>query len=50
LVGGLSAGGSYVAAVTHLARYDPFFKDRKITGHILQVPTLLHPLAAIPEK
>ncbi|KAJ6537143.1 Alpha/Beta hydrolase protein [Mycena capillaripes] len=50
LVGGLSAGGSYVAAVTHRARYDLFFKDRKITGHILQVPTLLHPLAAIPEK
>ncbi|KAJ7803887.1 alpha/beta hydrolase fold-domain-containing protein [Mycena olivaceomarginata] len=50
LVGGLSAGGSYVAAVTHRARFDPFFTDRKITGHILQVPTLLHPLAAIPEK
>ncbi|KAJ7142953.1 Alpha/Beta hydrolase protein [Mycena epipterygia] len=50
LVGGLSAGGSYAAAVTHRARYDPFFQDRKITGHILQVPTLLHPGAAIPEK
>ncbi|KAJ7112277.1 Alpha/beta hydrolase fold-3, partial [Mycena epipterygia] len=50
LVGRLSAGGSYVAAVTHRARYDPFFQDRKITGHILEVPTLLHPGAAIPEK
>ncbi|KAJ7162684.1 Alpha/Beta hydrolase protein [Mycena crocata] len=49
LVGGASAGGNLVAAITHRARDDPFFAHSKLTGHILQIPALVHP-SAVPEK
>ncbi|KAJ7110518.1 Alpha/Beta hydrolase protein [Mycena epipterygia] len=49
LVGGASAGANYAAALAHRARDDPFFAERKLTGHILQVPMVLHP-AAYPEE
>ncbi|KAJ7110493.1 Alpha/Beta hydrolase protein [Mycena epipterygia] len=49
LVGGVSAGANFAAALTHRARDNPFFAERKLTGHILQVPMVLHP-AAYPEE
>ncbi|KAJ6566602.1 Alpha/Beta hydrolase protein [Mycena capillaripes] len=45
LVGGASAGASLTAAVVHRARDDPSLSDHKITGHILQIPALVHPSA-----
>lgn len=45
IVGGVSAGANLAAAVVHRARDDPFFENHKITGHILQIPALLHPSA-----
>ncbi|KAJ7640549.1 Alpha/Beta hydrolase protein [Mycena rosella] len=49
IIGGLSAGAHLASVVAHRARDDSFFKDRQITGCILQVPPLVHP-NAIPEK
>ncbi|KAJ6563678.1 Alpha/Beta hydrolase protein [Mycena vulgaris] len=49
MIGGASAGANYAAAIAHRARDDPFFKECPLTGHILQIPALLHP-AAYPEK
>ena len=49
LVGGDSAGGHLAASVALLARDDPFFADRPITGQFLREPMLVHPLAW-PEK
>ncbi|EMD36107.1 hypothetical protein CERSUDRAFT_116010 [Gelatoporia subvermispora B] len=43
IVGGTSAGGNLSAVMTHRARDDPFFSDKKITGQILMMPTVLHP-------
>ncbi|KAJ7780577.1 Alpha/Beta hydrolase protein [Mycena maculata] len=50
IIAGLSAGGHLAAVLAHRARDDPFFKDREITGQILQVPAVLNPNAAVPEK
>uniref|UniRef100_A0A0W0F0A8 Alpha/beta hydrolase fold-3 domain-containing protein n=1 Tax=Moniliophthora roreri TaxID=221103 RepID=A0A0W0F0A8_MONRR len=49
IVAGASAGGNLSAVLSHLARDDPFFKDKPITGQHLQVPLVCHP-AAYPEK
>ncbi|KAJ7463528.1 Alpha/Beta hydrolase protein [Mycena galericulata] len=49
LVCGLSAGGNLAAILAHRARVDPFFKDKQLTGQLLQVPVIVHPDAA-PEK
>ncbi|KAF8167082.1 Alpha/Beta hydrolase protein [Mycena galopus ATCC 62051] len=49
LVGGASAGGNLAAAVTHRALKDPFFANHRITGHVLQIPALVHP-AAYPSE
>ncbi|EEB94038.1 hypothetical protein MPER_07220 [Moniliophthora perniciosa FA553] len=38
IVAGLSAGANLAAVLAHLARDDPFFKDKPITGQHLQVP------------
>ncbi|KAJ7809782.1 alpha/beta hydrolase fold-domain-containing protein, partial [Mycena olivaceomarginata] len=43
IVGGSSAGSNLATAVVHRARYDPFFENHKITGHVLQIPVLVHP-------
>ncbi|KAJ7473591.1 Alpha/Beta hydrolase protein [Mycena galericulata] len=49
LLCGLSAGGNLAAIVAHRARDDPFFKNKKLTGQLLQVPPVVHP-DAVPEK
>ncbi|KAJ7244632.1 alpha/beta-hydrolase [Mycena haematopus] len=49
IVGGMSAGGNLAAAVTHRSLKDPFFKKNSITGHVLQIPALVHPAAYLPE-
>ncbi|KAJ7134224.1 hypothetical protein C8R44DRAFT_976867 [Mycena epipterygia] len=46
---GSPLGGNLAAAIAHRARDDPFFKDTKLTGQILQAPALLDP-NAVPEK
>ncbi|EEB89929.1 hypothetical protein MPER_11925, partial [Moniliophthora perniciosa FA553] len=43
LVAGISAGGNLAAVLAHLARDDPFFKERPITGQLLSIPVTLHP-------
>ncbi|KAJ6566623.1 Alpha/Beta hydrolase protein [Mycena capillaripes] len=45
LVGGASAGANLAAAAVPRARDDPSLSDHKITGHILQIPALVHPSA-----
>ncbi|KAJ6566607.1 Alpha/Beta hydrolase protein [Mycena capillaripes] len=45
LVGGGCAGANLTAAIVHRARDDPSLSDHKITGHILQIPVLVHPSA-----
>ncbi|KAJ6552732.1 Alpha/Beta hydrolase protein [Mycena capillaripes] len=49
LVGGASGGAHTAAIVVHRARDDPFFTTCKLTGHILQIPALMHP-EAYPEE
>ena len=49
LVGGASAGGNLAAVVSHLARDDPFFKDKPLTGQYLQIPVVVH-YEAVPKK
>ncbi|KAJ6584896.1 Alpha/Beta hydrolase protein [Mycena capillaripes] len=49
IVAGLSAGGHLAAVITHKARDDPFFSDKKLTGALLQIPAVLNP-NAVPEK
>ncbi|KAK7035484.1 hypothetical protein VNI00_011777 [Paramarasmius palmivorus] len=49
IVGGGSAGGNLAAALAHLARDDPFFKDKPLTGQALVVPMVIHK-DAYPEK
>ncbi|ESK94482.1 hypothetical protein Moror_8140 [Moniliophthora roreri MCA 2997] len=43
LVAGISAGGNLAAVLAHLARDDPFFKEKPITGQLLSIPVTLHP-------
>lgn len=43
IVGGTSAGANIAATVVHKAQNDPFFEGRRVTGQILQIPTLIHP-------
>ncbi|KAK7045087.1 Alpha/Beta hydrolase protein [Favolaschia claudopus] len=45
LIAGGSGGAHYAAAIAHRARDDSFFETRKLTGHLLQIPSLLHPQA-----
>ncbi|EMD36102.1 hypothetical protein CERSUDRAFT_96328 [Gelatoporia subvermispora B] len=51
IVGGGSSGAQMATVIAHRALNDPFFAGagRKITGQILQCPTLLHP-NAVPEQ
>ncbi|KAG7095484.1 hypothetical protein E1B28_006223 [Marasmius oreades] len=48
-VGGQSAGGNLAAVMAILARDDPVFKDRPLTGQLLLIPVTIHP-DAYPEK
>ncbi|KAI0351134.1 hypothetical protein OH77DRAFT_1430159 [Trametes cingulata] len=43
LVGGESSGGNVSAVLAHIARDDPFFRDRPLTGQLLQEPLVVHP-------
>ncbi|KAJ7805118.1 Alpha/Beta hydrolase protein [Mycena olivaceomarginata] len=45
-----SAGANLAATVTHRSLKDPFFKDRRITGNVLQIPVLVHPAAYPPHN
>lgn len=49
LIGGQSSGGNYAAVLTHRARDDPFFENRRLSGTALQIPIVLHP-KAYPDK
>ncbi|KAF7341791.1 Abhydrolase-3 domain-containing protein [Mycena sanguinolenta] len=49
IVGGASAGANLAAAVTHRSMKDPFFEKHKLSGHLLQIPALIHPAAYPPE-
>ncbi|TFK52771.1 hypothetical protein OE88DRAFT_1656349 [Heliocybe sulcata] len=43
IVAGASSGANTAVAIVHRARSDPFFEAKKITGHALQIPMLMHP-------
>jgi hypothetical protein len=45
IVCGVSVRANLATAVTHCSLKDPFFKDRRITGNVLQIPVLVHPAA-----
>ncbi|KAA1468765.1 hypothetical protein DENSPDRAFT_539888 [Dentipellis sp. KUC8613] len=49
IVHGMSAGGNLAAAISHLAKNDPFFQHRPLTGQILQIPAVVH-VNNIPEQ
>lgn len=49
VVGGSSAGANLAAAVALRARDDPFFKDKPLTGQVLEIPATIHPLG-YPDK
>ncbi|KZT18845.1 hypothetical protein NEOLEDRAFT_1079198 [Neolentinus lepideus HHB14362 ss-1] len=49
IVAGASAGANMAAVTAHRALKDPFFADKKITGHALQIPALCH-TEAYPDK
>ena len=50
IVGGCSSGANFTASTVLRARDDPFFSDRPITGQFLQLPSLIHSKAEIPER
>ncbi|KAL0568954.1 hypothetical protein V5O48_013022 [Marasmius crinis-equi] len=50
LVGGTSAGANLAAVLSHLARDDPFFDDKPLTGQLLHIPSVIHYQAPVPEK
>ncbi|KAH8100021.1 Alpha/Beta hydrolase protein [Cristinia sonorae] len=43
ILGGTSAGGNIAATLAHKAQSDPFFEGKRLTGHILTMPSLIHP-------
>ncbi|KAJ7811101.1 Alpha/Beta hydrolase protein [Mycena leptocephala] len=45
VVGGSSAGANLAATVAHRSLKDPLFEQCKLTGHIFQIPALVHPAA-----
>ena len=49
IVGGDSAGANLATVVALLARDDPFFSGRPVTGQLLRQPSVIHP-DAYPEK
>ncbi|KAI9067419.1 hypothetical protein FKP32DRAFT_1564064 [Trametes sanguinea] len=48
VVSGHSAGANISAVLAHIARDDPFFEGRRLTGQILRDPSVCHP-DAYPE-
>ncbi|KAF9254822.1 hypothetical protein L218DRAFT_409947 [Marasmius fiardii PR-910] len=49
IIGGTSAGGNLAAVLSWMARDDPFFNGKSVTGEILNVPVIIHH-DAYPEK
>ncbi|TCD70230.1 hypothetical protein EIP91_004411 [Steccherinum ochraceum] len=49
ILGGTSAGGNIAASLAHRVQQDALFEGKRLTGSILTVPTLLHPLG-YPEE
>ncbi|EMD36030.1 hypothetical protein CERSUDRAFT_53081 [Gelatoporia subvermispora B] len=49
IVSGTSAGANLATVLAHRARDDPFFKDSRISGQLLQIPSTVHP-GAYPEE
>ncbi|KAI0655775.1 Alpha/Beta hydrolase protein [Cubamyces menziesii] len=49
LIGGESAGANLSAVLAHMARDDPFFEGRRLTGQYLCEPNICH-YAAYPES
>ncbi|KAA1468764.1 hypothetical protein DENSPDRAFT_834187 [Dentipellis sp. KUC8613] len=49
IVHGLSSGGNMAANLAHRAKDDPFFRDRPLTGQILEIPPVAH-FDYTPEK
>ncbi|OSD07113.1 hypothetical protein PYCCODRAFT_1442525 [Trametes coccinea BRFM310] len=49
IVCGHSAGANISAVLAHIARDDPFFEGRRLTGQILRDPSVCHP-SAYPES
>ncbi|KAJ7653530.1 hypothetical protein B0H17DRAFT_865318, partial [Mycena rosella] len=49
LVGGASSVAHCAAVIASRTRGDPFFNSSPLAGHILQLPSLLHP-ALHPEQ
>ncbi|CDO77117.1 hypothetical protein BN946_scf184592.g13 [Trametes cinnabarina] len=48
IINGHSAGANLSAVLAHIARDDPFFEGRRLTGQILRDPSICHP-DAYPE-
>ncbi|KAI0708759.1 Alpha/Beta hydrolase protein [Cerioporus squamosus] len=49
LVGGHSAGANFATVLAHMARKDPFFEGRQLTGQLLREPFVVHP-ESIPDN
>ncbi|RPD55188.1 hypothetical protein L226DRAFT_539125 [Lentinus tigrinus ALCF2SS1-7] len=50
LIGGHSKGGNLTAMLTHVARDDPFFEGRQVTGQLLREPAVIDSeSASVPE-
>ncbi|OBZ73134.1 AB hydrolase superfamily protein B1A11.02 [Grifola frondosa] len=49
IVAGLSAGANLAAVLAHRALEDPFFKEKRVTGQVMQAPMTVH-LHGYPEK
>ncbi|KAI0704749.1 Alpha/Beta hydrolase protein [Earliella scabrosa] len=49
IVGGDSAGAQLATVCAHLARDDPFFQGRPVTGQLLRQPVVVHPEACPDE-
>ena len=49
LVGGHSAGANFATVLAHMARDDPFFEGRQLTGQVLREPFVVYP-ESVPER
>ncbi|KAJ7440556.1 hypothetical protein B0H11DRAFT_1684641, partial [Mycena galericulata] len=43
IVAGSSIGGHLAAVIVHRTLDVTFFKDRQLTGQLLQIPAVVHP-------
>ncbi|KAF9261897.1 hypothetical protein L218DRAFT_945665 [Marasmius fiardii PR-910] len=49
IIGGASAGGNLAAVLSWMARDDPFYNDKPVTGQLLIIPVIIHD-KGYPEK